>query len=138
MMSKFHFLSLFFFILGVIFFIMGFFSGEVEVGFFLIFPFLIGSGVHAFLGFIFVFVAIIILMFGFVNRLKTIQEDIEFKGQEHLHSRSKTSVKGGGIILIGPLPIVFGSNWKIALVLMIFAIILIVVTILTFKSTIGL
>jgi uncharacterized protein (TIGR00304 family) len=45
-------------------------------------------------------------------------------------SREKTSVKGGGVVLIGPIPIVFGSNWKIALVLMIIAIILIIATFL--------
>ncbi|MDG6934093.1 MAG: DUF131 domain-containing protein [Nitrososphaerota archaeon] len=33
-------------------------------------------------------------------------------------------VKGGGIVLIGPLPIVFGSEWKIVVVLMAMAILI--------------
>lgn len=131
-MNKFYFLSLLFFILGVVFFALGVLSGEVETGFVVIFPFLIGSGIYAFLGFTFVFIAIIFFMSGFVSR--TIgTEDIEVPGEEQLRPRSKTSVKGGGVVLIGPIPIVFGSNWKIAVILMILAIILIVATFLTFK-----
>ncbi|RLF92053.1 hypothetical protein DRN50_09415 [Thermococci archaeon] len=38
----------------------------------------------------------------------------------------KTSFKGGGVILIGPIPIVFGSNWKIVVFLMIIAILLMI------------
>jgi uncharacterized protein (TIGR00304 family) len=116
---------------------MGYLSGEIEVGFFLIFPFLIGSGVYAFLGFIFVFIAVLVLMFGFVSRFNIIHEGIGLE-EEQLPSQNKTTVKGGGVILIGPIPIVFGSNWKIAVILMIFAIVLIVIGFLTINTNIGL
>ncbi|NJD75966.1 MAG: TIGR00304 family protein [Candidatus Methanoperedens sp.] len=39
-------------------------------------------------------------------------------------------VKGGGMILIGPIPIVFGSDIKYTLIIMILAIILMVLAIL--------
>ncbi len=42
-------------------------------------------------------------------------------------------VKGGGVILIGPIPIVFGSDKKYALIIMILAIILMVLAILFLK-----
>ena len=121
-MNKYHLLSLIFFILGIISFTIGVLSGEVEAGFILIFPSIIGSGITAFLGFIFIFFAIILFMFGFTRA--TIPD--EYCSDEH--SKTKTSVKGGGVVLIGPIPIIFGSNWKIALVMIILAIILIIIT----------
>ena len=138
MMNKFHFLSLFFFIFGIIFIIIGYFSGEVEIGFFIIFPFIIGSGINAFLGFIFIFIAILFFMFSFAGRIILWQGSYESNGEEQIHPKRKPSVKGGGVVLIGPNPIVFGSNWKIAIFLMIISIILIIITFLTFKTTVGL
>lgn len=132
-MNKFHLLSLTCFIIGAAFFAVGIFSGEVETGFVLIFPFLIGSGIYAFLGFIFIFIAILLLMFGF-TRGTILTEDLKTGGEdESLSAEGKKSVKGGGVVLVGPIPIVFGSNWKIAAVLMILAIILIIATIFAFK-----
>jgi len=132
-MNKYHLLSLLFFILGAVFFALGVFSGEVETGFVVVFPFLIGSGLYAFLGFIFVFIAILLFMFGFV-RLATTEYGLHFdKEDEELYPRRKTSVKGGGVVLIGPIPIVFGSNWKIAVIMMIIAIILIISIVLAFR-----
>ena len=39
-----------------------------------------------------------------------------------------TEVKGGGVVLIGPIPIIFGSDMKWASIAIVLAIILIVVT----------
>jgi uncharacterized protein (TIGR00304 family) len=117
-MNKYHFFSLIFFIIAIFLFFLGMFSGDVQTGFFVVFPFIAGSGTYAFLGMIFLLVSILLFVFGIrYEKDKTI-------------NREKTSVKGGGVVLIGPLPLVFGSNWRIALVLMIVAIILIIVTFL--------
>jgi uncharacterized protein (TIGR00304 family) len=129
-MNKFHFLSIFCLIFGIIFFGFGFLSGEVETGVFVVFPFLAGSGIYAFLGFIFIFIAFLLFMFGF----STYFESDEFPtNNNEFQPRKKTSVKGGGVILIGPIPIVIGSNWKIAIVLMIVAIIVILVAFFSFR-----
>ncbi len=129
-MNKFHFLSLFCLIVGIIFFGLGFLSGDVETGIFVVFPFLAGSGIYAFLGFIFIFIAFLFFMFGFT----TYTESDEFQtNYDEYHPQKKTSVKGGGVVLIGPIPIVFGSNWKIAIVLMIIAIIVILVAFFSFR-----
>ena len=64
-------------------------------------------------------------MFGFTRTAITDEYDSEHQ--------KKTSVKGGGVVLIGPIPIIFGSNWKIAIVMIILAIILIIVSILATK-----
>jgi len=122
-MNRFHFLSLVCFILGIAFFVVGFLTGEAEGGIFFIFPFIVGSGFFPLLGFIFIFIAI----FSFIFRFTTFKEPDENQiKNEELESKKKTSVKGGGIVLIGPIPIIFGSNWKIVIVLMIIALILII------------
>jgi len=41
----------------------------------------------------------------------------------------RTNVKGGGVIMIGPIPIVFGSDAKWASVAMLLALVLIIVVI---------
>jgi uncharacterized protein (TIGR00304 family) len=43
----------------------------------------------------------------------------------------KTEVKGGGVILIGPIPIIFGSDARWASVAVVLAIVLIVVVLLS-------
>ena len=120
-MNKFHILSVIFLIIGIALFLLGFLSGNVETGFFIVFPFITGSGIHAFLGFIFIFVAILLFMFGYT----AYYESNEFQTDNYeSKSSKKTSIKGGGVVLIGPIPIVIASNWKIAVFLMILAIII--------------
>lgn len=126
-MNKYHLIAILFFILGLVFFAFGIFSGEVETGFVLIFPFLVGSGVYALIGFIFVLFAILFFIFGFVKNQAYLEKNsFNDEDKDSFESREKKSVKGGGVVLIGPIPIVFGSNWKIAFILMLIAIILII------------
>jgi len=128
-MNKFHFLSLFCLIVGITFFFFGIISGDVETGFFIVFPFIAGSGIYAFLGFIFIFIAILLFMFGYTSYY----ESDEFQTDSYESKPfKKTSMKGGGVVLIGPIPIIFASNWKIAIVLMIIAIIIILVSFFSF------
>jgi uncharacterized protein (TIGR00304 family) len=122
-MNRYHLLSILFFVLGIVFFALGVLNGEIEIGIALIFPFLIGSGLYAFLGFVLVFIAIMLFMFGFANISGVGSNDLNVEGDDEYQPQKKTSVKGGGVILIGPIPIVFGSNWKIAVIMMILAII---------------
>jgi len=122
-MNRFHFLSLVCFILGIAFFVVGFLTGEAEGGIFIVFPFIVGSGFFPLLGFIFIFIAIFSFMFRFTTSKEPDENQIK---NEELQPKKKTSVKGGGVVLIGPIPIVFGSNWKIVIVLMIIALILII------------
>lgn len=128
--NKYHILSLFCFILGVVFFALGSLQGDVEGGVFIVFPFISGSGIYAFLGVIFIFIAILLFMFGFTSKIETDELNYSYGEQP---PQKKTSVKGGGVVLIGPIPIVFGSNWKIALVMMIVAIIIIIVSFFAFR-----
>jgi len=128
-MSKFRILSLIFLIVGIAFFSLGFLYGDVQAGVFVIFPFVAGSGLYAFIGFIFIFIAILLFIFGFPTTI----ESNDFRSDEQVNTIKKTSIKGGGVVLIGPIPIVFGSNWKIAVILMILSIILILVAFFAFS-----
>jgi len=132
-MNKYHILSLVFFICGVVFFAIGVSSGEVETGFVIVFPFLVGSGIHAFLGFICIFIAILLFMFGFVSTAADISS-LKVEEDNGYYPQKKTSVKGGGVVLIGPIPIVFGSSWKIAVIMIVLVIVLIVTAFFAFIS----
>lgn len=54
---------------------------------------------------------------------------LEEKGQEP----EGMKVKGGGVILIGPVPVVFGTDKRYALLLMILAIVLMLLAIIFLK-----
>ena len=124
-MNRIQILSLGCFIIGVIFFIDAVLSGDIDAGVILIFPFIIGSGFSALLGILCIFLAFFLFILSYKHtELDSSENPFE---QQDLHSEKKTSVKGGGIILIGPVPIILGSNWKIALILMSIALILILV-----------
>jgi len=123
-MNKYSKASVLCLILSIVFFAVGVLTGEAEVGIFFIFPFLKGSGIYALLGFIFIFIAVLLFMFGF-GRTTTESEDLPFEENKY-GVQKKTSVKGGGVVLVGPIPIIFGSNWKIAVFMMILAIIIII------------
>ena len=47
-----------------------------------------------------------------------------------LLGRNRGSVRGGGIVLIGPIPIIFGSDYKTVKRLMVLAIILMIIVLI--------
>jgi uncharacterized protein (TIGR00304 family) len=132
-MNKYYPLSLLFFSFGIVFFIIAFINNEVEFGFFLFFPFIIGSGIYSFFGLIFVLITIILLFFGFVN-ISTVNSN--FVDYETINDNTKKSLKKykkfGGFVFIGPIPIVLGSNWKISLIMMVLGILILVILIMLF------
>jgi uncharacterized protein (TIGR00304 family) len=123
-MNSLKLLTLVFFIIGISFFAFGILNEEIEIGVFFIFPFLIGTGIYILLGFISIFIAIILFILVFISNFY--HDDLRFRNNNLNKTYKKTSVKSGGIILIGPIPIIFGSNWKIAFIMMMFAIIIII------------
>jgi len=116
-MKKLGMFSLLLFFIGVASLFVGFISGELESGLFLIFPILIGSGPFAFLGFVCIFLSIMSALLFFPNRINNVNyEDLEIN---NTIKEGKTSIKAGGIAFIGPIPIVLASNWKITIFLLI-------------------
>ncbi len=123
-MNKFHFVSVFFFILSIIFFIIGFNSGKVEGGIFIIFPFVKGSGLIGFLGVICLFLSFIFFMFGFSYDINNKLNYFENKDKK---IRTKSSKKFGGIVFIGPILIVFGSSLKMIIFVLIIVLIVLLI-----------
>ena len=74
-----------------------------------------------------VFVGIGIILVGFlVVLLATV-----ISGEPSQEGKRRTEVRGGGVVMLGPIPIVFGSDAKWAGVVMVLAIVLIVVVLLS-------
>ena len=73
----------------------------------------------------------LLFIFGFTNisGISGLNVDLDNECQP----QKKTSVKGGGVVLIGPIPIVFGSNWKIIVIMTLLAIIIIITTFFAVK-----
>jgi uncharacterized protein (TIGR00304 family) len=121
-MNKIRILSLICLVIGIVFFAFGFYKGNVEGGIIVIFPYIAGTGIYALLGFIFFILAFFLFIYSFKTNIEFFNEIKDEK------TGKKTSFKGGGVVLIGPIPIVFGSNLKIAILLMIISIIIILLT----------
>ncbi len=68
------------------------------------------------IGIIMIFIGFIVMIIGLMSSAR----------------RSGGRVEGGGIILIGPIPILFASNAKIAILLIVLAIVLMVIVYLLF------
>jgi uncharacterized protein (TIGR00304 family) len=73
-----------------------------------------------------VFIGIGIILVGFlVVLLATVSSGRSSQGEK------QTEVRGGGIIMIGPIPIIFGSDAKWASAAIVLAIVLIVIVLLS-------
>ncbi len=77
---------------------------------------------------------ILLIIFGFFlitfGMMRSSRESEERDAEQEIGEKK---VKGGGVILIGPIPIVFGTDKKYALILMILAIVLMLLAIIFLK-----
>ncbi len=115
-MNRYHLLSTLIFITGIFLIIVGVLSGELQGGLFLVFPFVIGSGIYATLGILLIIASFFLFMFNISTN--PIDQEIEYTTK-----KTNSKIQGGGIIVLGPIPIIIGSNWKITLLLISIAII---------------
>ena len=51
---------------------------------------------------------------------------------EKKHKKTKSKVRGGGVVLIGPIPIIFGSDRKFLIIAVILAIVLMLISFILF------
>lgn len=107
-------------------------TGEGSAGVFFIIPYFHGSGLTAFLGMMCIMGAMLFGFLGFASQMEgpAAPEDQtprrQEPGQQPPGTKPRPSVKTGGVVLIGPIPIIFGSDPKLAVVLAILAIVMIV------------
>jgi len=78
-------------------------------------------------GIILIFLGSLILIFWTITR--SIETGAVVKEATNLSETKGEKIKGGGVIMIGPLPIVFGSDKKYAFIAMIMAIVLMLLAI---------
>ena len=65
-----------------------------------------------------------------MNILREKEEKPEEK--EDKQKKTKSKVRGGGVVLIGPIPIIFGSDKKFLLIAVILAIVLMLISFILF------
>lgn len=70
----------------------------------------------------------------FEFKIRIFSEDLNNPNIDINQTNNKKSVKGGGIVLVGSIPIIFGSNWKIAVLMIILTLVLIFVSLLIFLT----
>ncbi len=77
------------------------------------------------IGSIFIFLEV------FLNIVKEKREEPE-KDEEERRKKTKTKVGGGAVVLIGPIPIIFGSDKKFLIIAVVLAIILMIISFVLF------
>ena len=65
-----------------------------------------------------------------INIIKEKREKPE--ENEKKHKKTKSKVRGGGVVLIGPIPIIFGSDRKFLIIAVILAIVLMLISFILF------
>ena len=100
------------FIAGIACIVAGVALGEGKAGIFIVFPFIYGSGILMLAGMLLVF-------FSFPLFMLSQTDGIDGHSAEYGEYRdTRTDKHAGGLILIGPIPIVISSDKNIAIILM--------------------
>ncbi len=119
-----------FFIAGILILGYGVIQQEISVGIVVFFPFVIGSGPYIAISIMMFFCAMIVLLHSFSEEIRTIQKprsERDTLSDETKDSYDTPPMKTGGIILIGPIPIVFGSTKKMVVSLLFLTLLLLVI-----------
>ena len=150
-MNKYHGLAVLLLIVAIV--ILGYSTsiGESEVMWILIIPVFIGHGIYSFIGILLIIFAIFVGIYGFIQggdwvmadeddyedlfgtkkRPRSDQRSRQRPGQTQTpEPRPRPKVRGGGVVLIGPIPIIFGSDKKSAIILSILAIIIMIIALI--------
>jgi uncharacterized protein (TIGR00304 family) len=130
-MRRYLLVSLLLFVSGIALIIASVSNGEGQVGLFLIFPFIVTQGWIGAAGSLLIFLAIISMFIGFWTSAT------QDSGQAPVEASSstpatRTKKNFGGVVLIGPIPIVFGSDEKIAKSMLIIAMAILAAFVLIF------
>lgn len=120
-------------------------SGEGAVHIFLIFPVISVNSIFSGLGALFLIMTFIFVFLGFVTGFEPVSlEELqsEMRGGDvrtpqqssppPAQGSKRINVQGGGVVLVGPIPIIFGSNQKLTLILVIISLIIMVLAIVFF------
>lgn len=123
-------ISLTLFLAGIALLVISVATEEGEIGLFIVFPFIIAEGAIAVLAAVLIFVGIVMMMISFFVAPVIIDEPGPV---EDGPTRVKSNKRFGGVVLIGPVPIIFGSDRSTAKGLIILAIALVALAILLYS-----
>jgi uncharacterized protein (TIGR00304 family) len=111
----------------------------------IVFPFFVGNSWYAGIGGLFLCLAFIFVFMGFFSGYELLgwrEMEEEFfgdersskdqSGQPQVQRKRRTRVQGGGVILIGPIPIIFGSNTKLTVIIVALTLAIMVVAFMFF------
>jgi uncharacterized protein (TIGR00304 family) len=98
-------------------------SGDLELTIIFIIPVITGSGLIPALGGILLFFGIMLLFLSFMMSYDVANDGISVREVEPWEMEKKRKKRFGGVILVGPIPIVFGSDRGMALWVVVIAII---------------
>lgn len=116
-------------IAGIIVSIVSIAQGQMRVVLFIIFPIFIAEGLLPAVGIGLLLIGITAMFLSFFMSFRPSDERpyIEARPPDEIETkeRHKPEVKGGGVVLIGPVPIIFGSDWRMAITAAVLAILLI-------------
>ncbi len=103
------------------------------------------------IGFMFVFTGFLLIVFAGLQKnwhRDYYKQDVNSRYQQEYHEKqwsgsesnmeqknnreNKSDLRGGGIIMIGPIPIIFGSDYQSAKILIMLAIILMIIALFIF------
>jgi len=124
---------------GFIIFIIFGFLGIAKIGIFFIFPFIISNKALSIIPVLIIFIGFIILFispFYDINKYHNenynnyYEENEEYVNSKKPENNQNKKSGFGGIVMIGPIPIIFGNNKKLVYISIITALIIIILYIL--------
>ncbi len=125
-------IGLYLILVGFIIFIIFGFLGIAKVGIFFIFPFIISNNALSVIPALIIFIGFISL---FILPFQgTINNDYNDESNQNVNDYNKNNTEKkssfGGLVMIGPVPIIFGNNKKLVYISMIIALVIIILYII--------
>ena len=127
-MKKWFVLSSILFLAAIALLIISVITGESEFGLFIIFPFIVGAGPIAAIGAILLLVAILLAFIAFASRVP--QEKSMVIQSPQSQEGSSVDRKFGAVVMVGPIPIAFGTDKKIAWIMALIGFAMVIVVVL--------
>jgi uncharacterized protein (TIGR00304 family) len=114
-------------------------SGEAHLSLVVIFPIFSGTGGMFLLGVVFIILSLL-LGFAFMTMGQLEMAEYQRTPANEAFNLRRSAGKGtkyGGVVLIGPFPIAFGSSMKIAIIMLLVGIVVAIVALAIIISAIG-
>ncbi len=131
---RFFYWGIFFIILGILIFAISIYQGEGGFALFLIFPVLYSTGVLGLAAIVVIFIGFFLIFISPFHEISRTEYRTYPKSEEYktypVERKTEKEVRMekhyGGVILVGPIPVIFGSNKNMAIISILAAILILV------------